>query len=45
MYIHVCCVSQDPVAVLSEQASVQDFTVDDVSCNFYDYALVTNSNL
>ena len=45
---NVCCISQDPSAVLSEQRSVQneqDFTAVDVSCNFYDYTLVTNNNL
>jgi len=36
-----------PIA-LSEQSSVQnlqDFTLDDLSCNFYDYSLNTTNNL
>ena len=47
MLSYIQCV-QDPTAVLSEQRSVQnerDFTAVDVSCNFYDYTLVTNNNL
>ena len=36
--------TQDPIAALSGQDE-QDYTVDDVSCNFYDYTLVTNDNL
>ena len=34
--------------MLLEQSSdqnEQDFTANDVSCNFYDYSLVTNDNL
>ena len=34
--------------MLLEQTSVeneQDITVTDLSCNFYDYTLVTNDNL
>ena len=46
--MHVCSVSQDPTAALSEQTDVQNeqgFTVDDASCNFYDYTFLTNNNL
>jgi len=44
--VHVSCVSQEvpPSATLPEQGNVQDNTIDDVSCNFYNYTLTTENS-
>ena len=40
LYICMCYVSQQ-----TDIQDNEDFTVDDVSCNFYNFMLVTNHNL
>ena len=46
-YLWACSLSQDPTfAALSEKTGVQnkqDFTVNDISCSFYDYTLISNN--
>ena len=40
--------SQEARSALTEQndaQNLQEFTLDDVSCNFYDYSLITANNL
>jgi len=44
--VHISCALQEvpPSATLSEQGNVQDYTLDDVSCNFYNYTLTAKNS-